>query len=141
MQNHSKTLHFTNAYHSASGGVATSFHALLAEANKAGRPMRLVVLAVGELVERLARELAEGIGVEVVQGGADDPAAGNVSGPGQMEQPRQELASRQVARGTHEDDDLGIFRTNARGNFFQGYSTFVLRRALPRPERLGLFMK
>ncbi|HKF56584.1 MAG TPA: glycosyltransferase [Blastocatellia bacterium] len=51
MPNHMKTLHITNAFHSASGGVATSFHALLAEANKAGRPMRLVVPSDRDYIE------------------------------------------------------------------------------------------
>src|SRR5262245_3572342 len=38
-----KTLHITNAYHSASGGVRAFYRALLEAANRRGRLMRLVV--------------------------------------------------------------------------------------------------
>jgi alpha-1,6-mannosyltransferase len=46
-----KTLHITNAFHASSGGVATSFRALLAEANKQRRLMRLVVPSERDCVE------------------------------------------------------------------------------------------
>jgi alpha-1,6-mannosyltransferase len=38
-----KTLHITNAYHNASGGIRAFYRALLEEANRRGRLMRLVV--------------------------------------------------------------------------------------------------
>jgi glycosyltransferase involved in cell wall biosynthesis len=38
-----KTLHITNHYHPASGGIRTFYHALLEAANELQRPMRLVV--------------------------------------------------------------------------------------------------
>ena len=37
------TVHFTNAYHSSSGGIRTFYHALLAAAPHHGRHVRLVV--------------------------------------------------------------------------------------------------
>jgi alpha-1,6-mannosyltransferase len=38
-----KTLHLTNAWHAASGGIGTFYKALLEAANREGMPMRLVV--------------------------------------------------------------------------------------------------
>ena len=38
-----KTLHITNCYHAASGGIRTFYHALLEAANRLQRPLRLVV--------------------------------------------------------------------------------------------------
>jgi len=40
-----KTLHITNSYHPDSGGIRTFYLALLAAANRQGRPVRLVVPA------------------------------------------------------------------------------------------------
>src|SRR5262249_14086306 len=48
-----KTLHMTNAFHSSSGGVATSFRALLVEANKNRRLMRLVVPSDRDSIEEV----------------------------------------------------------------------------------------
>ena len=50
-----KTLHLTNAYHAASGGVRTFYHALMAEAELRERPMRLVVPGEREGVEVCGR--------------------------------------------------------------------------------------
>jgi len=46
-----KTLHVTNYYHSASGGIRTFYLALLAGANRLRRPMRLVVPGDTDRVE------------------------------------------------------------------------------------------
>ncbi|MGH9629914.1 MAG: hypothetical protein ACRD7E_16475, partial [Bryobacteraceae bacterium] len=46
-----KTLHLTNSYHPASGGISTFYHALLHEANLRGRAMRLIVPAEKTRVE------------------------------------------------------------------------------------------
>ncbi len=46
-----KTLHFTNYYHSRSGGIRTMYHALLEAAERRRRPMRLVVPAETDRVE------------------------------------------------------------------------------------------
>ncbi|HKV40197.1 MAG TPA: glycosyltransferase [Blastocatellia bacterium] len=48
-----KTLHITNAFHASSGGVATSYKALMREANRNGRLMRLVVPSDRDRVERV----------------------------------------------------------------------------------------
>jgi alpha-1,6-mannosyltransferase len=48
-----KTLHFTNYYHSRSGGIRTMYHALLQAAERRRRPMRLVVPAEFDRVESL----------------------------------------------------------------------------------------
>ena len=40
-----KTVHLTNAYHPHSGGIRTFYRALIDEANRQGRPMRLIVPA------------------------------------------------------------------------------------------------
>lgn len=51
--NQAKTLHLTNAYHASSGGVATSYRALLKEADRCGRAMRLVVPSDRDDVEQV----------------------------------------------------------------------------------------
>ena len=38
-----KTLHFTNSHHASSGGMRTTYQALLRGANRLFRPVRLVV--------------------------------------------------------------------------------------------------
>lgn len=48
-----KTLHITNAYHPASGGIRTFYRAMLAAANLHGRELRLVVPAEQTRVERV----------------------------------------------------------------------------------------
>jgi alpha-1,6-mannosyltransferase len=51
--NQIKTLHMTNAYHPSSGGVATAYRALLREADRKGRMMRLVVPSDRDSVEEV----------------------------------------------------------------------------------------
>jgi glycosyltransferase involved in cell wall biosynthesis len=51
MTNQCKTLHITNAFHASSGGVATSLRALLIEANRRQRLMRLVIPSEHDGVE------------------------------------------------------------------------------------------
>src|SRR5262249_42457987 len=50
-----KTLHLTNAYHARSGGIRTMYHALLAQANREHRLMRLVVPGERDSEERIGR--------------------------------------------------------------------------------------
>jgi alpha-1,6-mannosyltransferase len=50
-----KTLHLTNAWHPTSGGIRTFYLAMLARANEAGRPMRLVVPGERTHVEDIGR--------------------------------------------------------------------------------------
>lgn len=46
-----RTLHFTNAWHETSGGIATFYRALMDEANRRGHEMRLVVPGIEERIE------------------------------------------------------------------------------------------
>lgn len=48
-----KTLHLTNSYHQTSGGVATFYRALIAEANQRRHPIRLVVPGESDQVEEV----------------------------------------------------------------------------------------
>jgi alpha-1,6-mannosyltransferase len=48
-----KTLHLTNAYHPSSGGIRAFYRAMLAAANAARRPMRLIVPGVETRVEEV----------------------------------------------------------------------------------------
>ena len=86
-----------------------------------GGPVRVLHFSAGELVERLARDLAEAIGVDLVQRDADDSATRDEAGARQVEQAGQELASRQVARGTDKDNDLRMLGTNPRRNLCHLY--------------------
>src|SRR4051794_19899939 len=79
-------------------------------------PVRVLHLSRGELIERLARDLAEAIGVDLVERDADDSATGDEPGARQVEQAGQQLAPRQVAGGAHEDNNLRILGTNPRRN-------------------------
>jgi hypothetical protein len=49
-----KTLHLTNAYHECSGGIRTMYHALLAQASRERRQIRLVVPAAADGEERVS---------------------------------------------------------------------------------------
>ena len=51
MQQPPKTLHLTNAYHPASGGISAFYRALMCHANEHGREMRLVVPAAHSALE------------------------------------------------------------------------------------------
>jgi hypothetical protein len=95
------------------------------------RPVRSICLSCGELIEGASCDRAEAIGVEVIERDADNPAARDKPGTRQVEQTRQQLASREVPRGAHEDDDLRIFWINPCWNLCQ--STCPLPRP-PRPE-------
>ena len=48
-----KTLHLTNSWHETSGGIAAFYRALMAEANRSGHEIRLVVPAETDRVEQL----------------------------------------------------------------------------------------
>jgi alpha-1,6-mannosyltransferase len=48
-----KTLHLTNSWHETSGGIATFYRALIAEANRRGHEIRLVVPADADRVEQV----------------------------------------------------------------------------------------
>ena len=47
-----KTLHLTNAWAETSGGVATFYRALIAESNRAGHQIRLIVPAADDMIEQ-----------------------------------------------------------------------------------------
>ena len=65
----------------------------------------------GELTDCIrVRSPAEAIGIQVIKRDADDPATRDEAGTRQVEQARQQLPSRQVARGAHKHDDLRILR-------------------------------
>lgn len=49
------TLHVTNFFHPASGGIRTFYEAMLAAADREGRPMRLVVPGEADRVEAVGR--------------------------------------------------------------------------------------
>ena len=70
--------------------------------------------AVRELVERLVDDLAEAVHVEIFEGDADDPAAGDEAFAHEMEEAGQELAARQISRRSEEHDDLRILWADAR---------------------------
>ena len=76
------------------------------------RPVGLVHLAGGELIEGFARELAEAFGVEILECHADDTAGGDEARRAQMEKTGQKLAPRKVAGRAHEDEHLRILRTH-----------------------------
>jgi alpha-1,6-mannosyltransferase len=48
-----KTLHLTNSWHETSGGIATFYRALIAQANRRGREIRLVVPGAEDRVEQI----------------------------------------------------------------------------------------
>ena len=48
-----RTLHLTNAYHAHSGGIGTFYRALIDEANRTGRSMRLIVPSERHAVEEV----------------------------------------------------------------------------------------
>jgi alpha-1,6-mannosyltransferase len=51
-----KTLHLTNAWHETSGGIATFYRALMQAAERRGQPMRLIVPAERERIERVGTQ-------------------------------------------------------------------------------------
>jgi hypothetical protein len=81
-----------------------------------GGPVRVLHLSAGELIERLARELAEAIGVNLVERDADDSAARDETGARQVEQAGQQLAPRQIAGGADKDNNLRMLGANPRSN-------------------------
>ncbi len=76
------------------------------------RPVTVLCLACGELVHSLFCDLAEPLGVELVQRYANDAATGNETDAGQVEESRKQLAPPQIARRAHEHDDMRILRTD-----------------------------
>src|ERR1700761_2604531 len=50
-----KTLHLTNAFHACSGGIATFYLAMLEQANRQQRVMRLVVPGAADGIEEVGR--------------------------------------------------------------------------------------
>ena len=89
-------------------------------------PVRLGHPPAGELVERAARLPPEGLDIDVVERHADDAAAGNEAGRGQVVQAGQQLAPGQVAGGAEQDDDLRKARTDAGGDLGQDRSPLGL---------------
>ncbi len=70
------------------------------------RPLVRVEVAVAELRAGVVREADEAFGVDVLQRGPDDPHLREQPGLGQVQQPRQQLAPRQVTGRTEEHDDV-----------------------------------
>lgn len=48
-----KTLHLTNSFHETSGGIATFYRALIAEANRRNHDIRLIVPSAADRIEQL----------------------------------------------------------------------------------------
>jgi hypothetical protein len=78
-------------------------------------PVGLARLARAEPVERVVREGAKAVGIEIIQRDADDPAARDEPGAGKVEQARQQLAAGEVAGGAEQDDNLRLSRADPRG--------------------------
>jgi hypothetical protein len=75
-------------------------------------PVRVVHVAGRELGERFSSEVAEALGIEIIQRCADNSASGNKSRTRQMKHAGQQFAPRQVARRAHQHDDLRKLRTH-----------------------------
>jgi hypothetical protein len=88
----------------------------VSQAGRKGGPVGLADLARAELFQTGACDALEGRGIDVVQRHADDAAARDEAGAGQMEQAGQQLAARQVAGGTEQHHHLGMSRADARGD-------------------------
>jgi hypothetical protein len=82
-------------------------------------PVRVGYLA-RRLVERLTRELAEGIGVERIERHTDDAAGGDEAGARQVQQAGNELAARKIAGRAEQHDHLWMTRTDAGRNLRHG---------------------
>ena len=72
-------------------------------------PLGVAVVAA-ELDDRLVCELEERLAVVLVEGGADDPEVAHQARLEEVEHAGQELAARQVAGRTEEDDGRGLER-------------------------------
>ena len=97
------------------GGTRGQRHVMQARCK--GIPVGLGHLARGELRERIARQLAKAVRVQILQRDADDPAVRDEPSTHQMKQPRQQLASGKIARGAHQNHDLGLLRAHTRRYF------------------------
>ena len=80
------------------------------------RPVGLVQLPGGELVERAAGDLPKGVGIHLVERDADHATSGNEARLREMEQPRQKFAPRQVTRRADQNHDLRVTRTDPARN-------------------------
>jgi len=72
------------------------------------RPLPLVQRPRAELADRLVREVPEGLGIHVLQGGRHDLHVGGQCGQREMGQTRQQLAPGQVAGGAEQDDHIRV---------------------------------
>jgi hypothetical protein len=79
-------------------------------------PVGVGHLARAELLQRGERELAEAIAIDVVEGDSDDAASGDEARRDEVEQARQQLAPREIARCSDQHDDVRITRTNTSWN-------------------------
>ncbi len=75
-------------------------------------PVGLDHLAGGEFGKRLARELAKAIGIEIIEGYADDAASRDESRAREMKHAGQQSAAGKIAGGAHENHDLRKPRTH-----------------------------
>src|SRR5690242_9391475 len=74
-------------------------------------PLGISDFARPELGECAVRHAAKGVGVDVVQRHTNDAAARNIASGGEMEEPWQQLASRQVTSGAEKHHHLRETRT------------------------------
>ena len=75
-------------------------------------PVGLDHLAGGEFGKRLARELAKAIGIQIIEGYADDAASRDESRAHEMKHAGQQSAAGKIAGGAHENHDLRKPRTH-----------------------------
>ncbi|MEZ5184077.1 MAG: hypothetical protein R2702_19760 [Acidimicrobiales bacterium] len=78
-------------------------------------PGRLVPGAPAELAAGVVGEGAEGVVVELLERGGDDPAPGHQPSPVEVEQAGEQLAPGQVAGAAEEHDDVAAQRRHQRG--------------------------
>jgi hypothetical protein len=85
-----------------------------------GCPIVVGHLARGEFIDGFAREVAEAVGVELIERHANDAATGDEPRARQMQQTRDELAPGKITRRPHQHYDLRKSRTDTRQNFRHG---------------------
>jgi hypothetical protein len=89
-------------------------------------PVCLLDLASGVFIQRAADQFAEGLGIDLIEGNANNPAARNEAGVGEVEQSRQQLAPRQISGRPDEHHDLRIPGSYTRWN--------LCHASLPDPD-------
>ena len=77
-------------------------------------PLRIAEVSTGELVDGPAGERTEAVGVERVEGRADDAALAHQTGEEQVQQAREQFASGQVAGRAEQHDHVWLHRRHQR---------------------------